>query len=401
MISTPPKAAHGVANMLVAAALAAVGALPVFLLGALAVLIRTDLGFTEARLGATAALYFAVASTGSIPAGRVADWLGAQRALLGGVAMTSVALLAVSQAQSWAQLTLALAVGGAGHSVIQVGANRLLSSRISPDRQGFAFGVKQSAIPIAAMLAGLAVPLLGVSLGWRGVYLVAMVLAFLVAVLHHTRGRRVGVGRPPRSRGVISTARPSLLLMAIGGGFGSAAANGSATFMVEYAVQSGVAVGTAGLLYASGSLAGILVRVSIGWLADRRPVGDLRVVAAMLLVGAVTLVAMPAAGSRAVTLALGIVMFFAAGWGWPGLFTYIVVRDNPNAPGAASGFVHVGIFGGAVLGPLLFGLAVSNVSYTLAWTGVGVSSMLAAVMLLIARRIGRGTPPNAPHDNSA
>lgn len=34
-------------------------------------------------------------------------------------------------------------------------------------RRGFAFGVKQSAVPLTAMLAGLAVPVFAVTVGWR------------------------------------------------------------------------------------------------------------------------------------------------------------------------------------------------------------------------------------------
>ena len=35
------------------------------------------------------------------------------------------------------------------------------------DRQGLAFGIKQSAIPAAVLISGLALPVLAIPLGWR------------------------------------------------------------------------------------------------------------------------------------------------------------------------------------------------------------------------------------------
>jgi MFS family permease len=58
----------------------------------------------------------------------------------------------------------------------------MLSNAVPARRLGAAFGIKQSAPPATTMMAGLSVPLLAVTLGWRAGYLTSAVLAAIVAV---------------------------------------------------------------------------------------------------------------------------------------------------------------------------------------------------------------------------
>ena len=82
-------------------------------------------------------------------------------------------------------------------------------------------------------------------------------------------------------------------------------------------------------------------------------------------------------------------MAFAAGWGWSGLFTFAVVKDNPHAPAAATGITQVGKLVGAALGPAVFGWLADSLSYGTAWWTITGTLMVAAVLLLYVR--GRRT----------
>jgi MFS family permease len=82
----------------------------------------------------------------------------------------------------------------------------------------------------------------------------------------------------------------------------------------------------------------------------------------------------------------GVLLAFGAGWGWPGLFNFAVVKTNPGAPAAATGITQTGASGGAAFGPLVFGLLVEAASYHVAWLVSGAIALVALVTILIGRR---------------
>ncbi|MPZ73940.1 MAG: MFS transporter [Nitriliruptorales bacterium] len=386
-----PTRGRGVFLVLGVAGITTFGALPVFLLGGLAVLVRDELVFSEARLGVTVAAFFTTAALGSAPAGRIADRVGAHICLGAGLAGSCLAMIMAATAASWFYLTLALALGGLSHAILQVAANLLLTGAVPVNRQGLAFGIKQSAVPIATLTAGLALPVIGLTVGWRWAYAGAGLLALLTLVLQ----RRIAVPAvvaPKTRRGPeYSVRRGPLIVLAVAVGAGAGAANAMAAFLVEFAVSWGMPASRAGLLLAVVSAIGLCARVGVGWIADIHGSAGFGAVAAMLVAGAVGFAALPVVGPE-LLIWVAAVVAFAAGWGWPGLFIFTVARQNPRAPAAATGVTQAGIFGGAVLGPLSFGFMVSSMSYTAAWW-VGAAAQLAgAALIMVARRSLKTVP---------
>ena len=96
--------------------------------------------------------------------------------------------------------------------------------------------------------------------------------------------------------------------------------------------------------------------------------------------------AMLATGEAALILP-GALLAFAAGWGWPGLFNFAVVKTSPGAPAAATGVTQTGASGGAALGPLIFGLVVEAASYDVAWLVSGAIALGALAAILAGRRM--------------
>ena len=372
-----------VGRTVAAAALSTVLAtLPAFLLGGLAVLVRDDLGFSEVQLGLAASAFFTVAAMSSVPAGRIAARLGAWATTVLAAGASSVSLLATSLAPSYAVLLAALAVGGVGNALAQIGTNGALAAVVPASRQGLAFGVKQAAVPAATLLAGFALPLVGLTLGWRASFAGAALLAL------------VYLGLAPRAKGVRAAGRRAggragdaavraLVVVALAASLSAAAANGLAAFLVESAVTAGFSVAGAGVLLGCGSALGVAARVAVGWLADRRERGHLALVAGMMAVGAGGM-ALLATGAGSAFL-LGTALVFAFGWSWPGLMTYAVVRLNPAAPAVATSYTQTGVFAGGAVGPVAFGLLVHAGSYRLAWS-VAAGAMLTAAGLMVAGR---------------
>lgn len=378
--------------MLLAVAVATAGVMPAFLTGGLAVQVREELGFDEAALGLAVALFFAFSSVSSVVFGRVVERLGSHRSMRLAAVGSAASLLGVAVfARSWIWLVGCLVVGGFANAIAHPATHLSLAREIPAGRQGFSFGIKQAAIPTATLLAGLAVPVLALTIGWRWAFvggaLLALAVAFLVPAETH---RGVPEVKAARTGGVRTG---PLVLLAVGIGLGSTAATPLGAFIVESAVAAGIEAGQAGLLLALGSAAGITIRVTFGYLADGMGGGRLRLVAGMLGAGAIGF-AMLATGMGSL-LVIGTVLAFGAGWGWPGLFNFAIVKTNPGAPAAATGITQTGASGGAALGPLIFGLVLQATGYTTAWLVCGAIALLSATTILLGRYLLLGDPARA------
>jgi cyanate permease len=176
-----------------------------------------------------------------------------------------------------------------------------------------------------------------------------------------------------------------LVVLGVGIGFGAAAAGTLGAFLVNAAVDAGVAEGPAGLLVSLGSAIGIAVRLLAGSRADRRDGGHLRVVSLMLIAGSVAYFLY--ATEQPLALVAATPLAFGAGWGWPGLFNLAVVRAHPSAPATASGITQTGTYIGAVAGPVVFGGVVEAASYRAAWILAGACALAGAAAIAYGRRL--------------
>jgi MFS family permease len=166
-------------------------------------------------------------------------------------------------------------------------------------------------------------------------------------------------------------------------GFGAAAANCLGTFLVSTAVESGLSPAAAGWTLSLGSATGIVGRLVAGKLADRRGRRHLYAVASMLVCGAGAELAL-ASGASWVVVAVTPVAF-GLGWAWPGVSNLAIVRNYAGAPARATGVTQTGVYIGAVVGPLGFGIAAQS-SYALAWVLTALASALSAALVVLARR---------------
>ena len=370
--------------ILLAVAVATAGVLPAFLTGGLAVQIRAEMHFGAGALGLLVAAFFASSALASAVFGRLVERIGSHRGMRAAALASAASLLCVALlARSWGGVLACLIFGGFANAVAQPATHLSLAREVPPERQGLSFGIKQAAIPTATLLAGLAVPVVAVTLGWRWAFAGGAALAIIVALLvpAETLG---GVRRVKEVREGDAHTRP-LVLLAVGIGLGATAATPLGAFTSGAAVSEGLSAGTAGLLLALGSATGIIVRVLVGLLADRMDSGRLRLVSGMLAVGAVGF-ALLASGVHGL-LAAGTLLAFGAGWGWPGLFNFAIVRTNPGAPAAATGITQTGASGGSAIGPLVFGFLVEATSYNTAWIVSGAIAVAAAGTILVGRSI--------------
>ena len=361
----------------VASLTTALGVLPIFLLGGLSIFMAPELGFRPSELGLAVSLFFGVSAISAAPAGRLGDRYPPSVGLRIGVACSTFALLGIGLvARDYITMIVFLMVGGIGNSVTQMSGNVMLVTATEVRHQAKAFAVKQSSVPFANLLGGAAVPALGLTVGWRYAYVLASVLALVVLGRLPDRQRTTSAG----SAGPLRLL--PLALLATGAALSAGAGNAVAIFLVPATTDAGVSAALAGSLLALGGAAGILGRLTAGWLRDRMTFDGIRAAAGLVGVGMVglTLLVLEVQG---VLLVIATVVFFAGGWGWAALFTHAVARAYPEASGRATGITQTGIFGGGVVGPAVVGVAVENLGYRAGWvaalvlTGVGVVLLLA------------------------
>ncbi len=370
--------------------MSAAGSLAVFLVGSLAVQIRGSLRFGPAELGVAISVYYVGAAIGSVPLGRLAEIVGGARVMRGAAACGSaVLLLMAALLRSLPVLAVLLLAAGLVSAATQPATNLFLTRRAPAGRQGLAFGLKQAAVPSAALLGGLAVPALALTVGWRWAFAVAAVLAAGAAVtVPRSRTSLAERRRAPRP-----TPRPGslapLVVLATGFGLGVFTATGLSAFIVSSAVDAGMRAGDAGLLAALGGAVAVVARVASGARADRRGRAHLPVVATMLAAGAAGYVALAvgAAQHDQALLVAGVVVAYGSGWGWNGLFNYAIVRSHPEAPARATSVTQVGGRLAGAAGPLAFGLLATHVSYAAAWGVDAGMALAAAAVVLVGRRL--------------
>lgn len=376
MIASDRPGPTSVGTLLVATLSTTLGAIPVFLVGALAVLIREELGFSEAQLGALVSIYYLSSAVTSVPGGRLAERLGGRRAMGVAALLTLGSMLGISiLANSWVGLAFFLAWAGVANGLAFPASNLALTRGFPLHRQGIGFAVKQSAGPYATLLAGASVPAIGLTVGWRWAFVVAG-LATIPVLLVARGGGRNGFSA---QRAPLASVGP-LTVLAAGGLFAVMATASLGTFYVESAVADGIDAGVAGAFLAIGSLAGVGTRFVWGWLGDRYPESHFTMLPSLLGMGAVGFAALGAATSSAQLLAVTMLVF-ATGWAWPSLLSFAVVLRNPRAPAAASGIIGTGQFGGGIIGPFTFGVIVEAASFQVAWS-VAAGSVAVAGLLM-------------------
>lgn len=381
-------------GMVVVSAALVLAALPFFMVGGLAVQIRDEFGFTEAALGAGVTVGFVVGALSAPFGGRLADRIGPKTSIYIGSSLSALALAGLGLAATgWGPMVALLCLAGVAVAITDPALAILVHRAVPTTRQGLAFGVKEASIPAATLAAGLAVPAIALTVGWRWSFVIGLLPWVVVLVLLPG----LAVRKPPdsaradgRPADVARPRRRALTLAAVAAALGTAAASGVGIFLTDSAVAMGMSPANAGLLLAAGSVAGIVARVGAGALADRTGGPQFKLISIMLAVGALTM-ALGGTGNTAL-LVLGTIGAFTGGWAWTGIFFLSLVKTNPDRPGAVAGIGTAGLGAGNAAGPILFGLVAGSISFGAAWLMAAVAAGAASVLMAAARSaLARGT----------
>ncbi len=401
----------------------ALSMMPVFLLGALSGPVLREFGIEIGLLGFTTALLFFVAGVVVVPCSLIVQRLRDRFGVLVALTLTCIGMLTIAGAGSFTVVLVAMCIGGLAAGFAQPAANLRIAEQLGHARLGLGFGLKQASVPFATLLCGLMLAVAEDKMEWRQLFLLAALLPVLTLGIEAwnavsevrrraRRGASVAGGRATGLRarwGIVSTesvqfqrtaavpwverstmlgwvAQLSVGLVVVGAALGAGAATALGVFLVPAGIEVGFAPSTAGMIFACASAFGLVTRIALGVILDRRNVNfPLRWVIVLLAVGTIGYVLVPT--PAAAPFLVGTTFAFLGGWTWQGVFEYTFVRRNLGAAARVTGITQIGLMLGSGSGPLLFSAVVQSTSSGAAWMVLAAIAALAVACLVTADRI--------------
>lgn len=361
-----------------------------FLTGVMGVQIGRDFGIPAASVGIVISAFALGSIVASVPLGhRVGRW-GIRNCLRGASLIAAAGILVAALSPAPWVLAMAMFLAGLANALGQPAANALIAAQLPPRRHGIAYAIKQSGVPLATFLAGLAVPLIALTIGWRWAFVMALGLA-VAALLLAPVDRSIVPGRVETA--VDPQSRRALWVYAAGLALAIMAATSIGAVGAASGVAAGLSEKSAGYLVAVGGLSALAVRLVVGLWADRRGFDELTGAAGLLGIGVIGWLAM--SSGVPVAFAIGLIVANSFGWGWPGLGNLALARRFPNATAAASGVSQMGISAGLLMGPALMGVLATSQGWVVTWVTAATCGLLGALVILwVSRHLTNPIPGN-------
>lgn len=392
------------ALLIMVTAVQALATFAVLALPTLATRASETFGFGAETVGYQISIvYFAAASLSSI-AGLLVRWWGAALVSIAALALAGFGLVGMASGQ-FVLTTLASVAIGCGYALTNPAASHLLFRFGPRRRQNLVFALKQTGVPLGAMLAALLLPALADRLGWQAAILISTGLLVLAMLPLGSMRTRLDDDRDPtiRSRGgalagvMLVVQHPRLRPLAIMGFTYASFQFCLFAFLITMLTQDfGWSLVAAGQMAAGMQVGGILGRITWSMIADRIGHG-LDLLIAIGLGSALFALTLATATAAWPTWLLALVLF-GFGFclvGWNGLWMAEIARtSHPQEVGLATGGVLVFTFSGIVFGPAAFATLYRLLgSYSLTYGLFSVMALAGVAALLTTRTRGDASAP--------
>ncbi len=378
-----------------------VGAMSNSVLSAIAPEIARALEVDASLIGYQVSLTFGAATWAAMSGGNAVVRWGAAR-----VAQASLWSCAAGAALFALPHVACIVVGsilvGIGMGLNNPTAAHLLVRYTAGSRRNLMFSIKQTGVPMGAIVMALAAPVLAVTFGWRWSLLIVIVFVVPLSliVLRHCAlwsADDFGSAKPAAESfgGVPLVWRQgSLRWLGLMGGTFAGIQRCLATFTVVYLVaERDYGLVEAGVLLSLIQAGGIASRVCWGWLADRIGSGT----AVLMIICGITLASLYALTQFDPDWPKPLIylLFFILGiavMGWNGVLHAEAASLSP--PGKASivaGATTFFVFGGVFIGPAAFAAAYAGIGSYATTYGLLVGATLVCIGLLACAQKAKRT----------
>ncbi len=353
-------------------------------------------GQPVALAGVHLAMVYGVSSMMMLFAGGFIRKYGAARMSQYALAVTGAGLMLGAVGEMWAFAVGAVMIG-TGSAFSTPASSDILARYAPPKHAPLIFSIKQTAVPVGGMLAGILVPFLILGWGWQTMFLTLGAAGLVMAVLFQTVRRTFDANRNPLHvisfhqgyqtlRGVVVPQRFRELLYATFTFCGLQGAFGA--FFVTYLVEIGMTLAEAGAVFAFAQGTSIVFRIALGWFAGiwgTRPV----LAALGLSMGIIAIVC------GFITSAWPVLMITAAAAAysataisWHGVILAEVAHlSKPGETATNTGGVLSFATAGQTTYPALFGLLLGlGGSFGLGFILAGPPAFLVGLLLLRRRK---------------
>lgn len=360
----------------------------------LAPVLATELNVGAQQIGNFTGLLYIFAMTSGLLLSSYIGRFGALRFSQVAMLMCAAGLLACTGGNLIAVAGGAIAIG-IGYGLANPTAAAILGRNVTAANRGLFFSIKQTGVPLGIAISGLIVPFILSAYHWRAALICCAIACVLCAVSMQPTGaifdHRLHRSRAPSARKLLSPLysvwnnRQQRQLALASLAYASTQVC-FLVFLVTYlTLEHKLELVTAASVLAAAQIACVAARPFWGWVADLwgSPGKLLGILGIAMYAACLILAALPAA-STAYRYFIFATLCSVTAVAWNGVFFAELVRISAKDDLATvTGGIQFFTFGGAMVGPVIFGLCVVlTESYRLAFTLLPLAALWAGLSLL-------------------
>ncbi len=354
-------------------------------------------GLFEGLAGLYSLMMYVGAMVATLAGEQVYRRFGAASASILAVAVAATGVLGFLPL-SMIGFVLAAFVIGLGYGPVSPASSHMMAGIVGRPDLNFIFSVRQAGAPLGVLAAGLAIPLLVNSVGWRWSLVATAAACISIAGATFSFARRFDVARPPvaiTSTGLLGPTREVLSdprlrrLVTTSFLFSSMLATLNAFVPTVVSALAGLDLARAGLCAAASQAGAIGGRLIWGLVADRvlTPRATLMCIGVLMAGAALALGAIGRDHSLTAILAICVWLGATAG-GWGGVVTAQAAHlAPPGRVGRIASGVMLFNYLGVMLGPPVVGLMLTITgSFFIALASVALVAALGGMTAMLPVR---------------
>jgi MFS family permease len=307
------------------------------------------------------------------------------------IACSALGLLCLLPPTAMVAVIMPVAIGVATGAMNPASA-QILGPRTTDRNASLVMSIKQSGVPLGAMLAGALMPALAMRYGWQAAVLClalpsALMIGALLPSVRWLNG--AAIARPSgRYRPLAPVGRllaiPGMWSLIVAGAAFSAMLVCLRSFLTVYLVNDlHLSLAAAGQIFGVSQGAGMIGQIGWAALSDRLLAPPLTMgLVGLLMTSAALLTAAfttdwPVLGIVVVSILYGLT---AAGF-VPVVLGEVARRATPGDAGALTGGANLFLLGGVVAGPLAFGMVATSLGYPAAFVFIAACTFLTSILV--------------------
>ncbi len=352
-------------------------------LGVMAPVLRDEYGLARGQVGALLSAAWVGACVTLLPWGLAADRYGERLVLAVGLVASTACLVGAAYAGSFEVLFVLLVLAGAAGASVNSASGRAVMFWFSPSERGLALGIRQTAVPLGALVVAIVVPPLAAGGGSEAAFLFLAGLSAVGAasgalVLRDRTGDEIElepVIRTLRDRRIWRLSLVSALY-----GYAQVAIISFGVLFLHD--EHGLDDADAALVIGVALVLGVALRIGAGRWSDvvGSRIAPLRQIG-FVVASAVALTAVLAGGPPGLLVA-SVAISGGLSMAWNGLaFTAVAELAGAARSGAAIGLQQTVLSAAGMIGPLVFAATVSAGSWPAAFAIAALFPIAGSLVL--------------------